>query len=70
MSHWDQPPEEPLPGERVVERRGAPRRRRRVVTERRVGGVGGGGFGMNPVGAILAGVLIVVILVLVFGYLL
>ena len=70
MSHWDRPPEEPLPEERVVERRVAPARRRRVVTERRVGGVGGGGFGMNPVGAILAGLLIVFILVLVFGYLL
>ncbi|MBW3645976.1 MAG: hypothetical protein KY441_10795 [Actinobacteria bacterium] len=67
MSHWDRPPEEPLPEERVVERRVAPARRRRVVTERRVRG---GGFGMNPVGAILAGVLIVFILVLVFGYLL
>ncbi len=67
MSHWDLPPEEPVPEERVVERRVAPARRRRVVTERRVGG---GGFGMNPVGAILAGVLVVFILVLLFGYLL
>lgn len=67
MSHWDLPPEEPPPEERVVERRVAPVRRRRIVTERRVGG---GGFGMNPVGAILAGVLIVFILVLLFGYLL
>jgi hypothetical protein len=68
MSHWDLPPEEPLPEERVVERRVAPVRRRRVITERRVGG--GGGFGMNPVGAVLAGVLLVFILVLLFGYLL
>ncbi len=67
MSHWDLPPEEPAPEKRVVERRVAPARRRRVVTERRVGG---GGFGMNPVGAILAGVLVVFILVLLFGYLL
>lgn len=67
MSHWDLPPEEPLREDRVVERRVVPARRRRVTTERRVGG---GGFGMNPVGAILAGVLIVFILVLLFGYLL
>jgi hypothetical protein len=68
MSHWDLPPEKPLPEERMVERRVAPARRRRVITERRVGG--GGGFGMNPVGAVLAGVLLVFILVLLFGYLL
>lgn len=67
MSHWDLPPEEPLPEERIVERRVTPARRRRVITERRVGG---GGFGVNPVGAILAGVLVVFILVLLFGYLL
>ncbi len=42
---------------------------RRVVTERRVGGPAYGG-GMNPVGMVVAGVLLVFILVLVFGYLL
>ena len=41
---------------------------RRVVTERRVGGPAMGG--MNPLGMVLAAVLLVFILVLVFGYLL
>lgn len=49
----------------VVERAPATRR---VVTERRTGGYGG--YGMNPVGMVLASVLLVFILVLVFGYLL
>lgn len=40
---------------------------RRVVVERRTGGYGAG---TNPVGAVIAGILVVFILVLVFGYLL
>jgi len=51
--------------ERLVER---PVSRRRVTIERR--GPDGPGFGMNPVGAILAGVLLIFILVLIFGFLL
>lgn len=51
--------------ERLVER---PVSRRRVTIERR--GLDGPGFGMNPVGAILAGVLLIFILVLIFGFLL
>ncbi len=42
--------------------------RRRVTVERRSGG--GPGFGMNPAGAIIAGVLVIFILVLIFGFLL
>ncbi|MDP9418965.1 MAG: hypothetical protein M3P53_02260 [Actinomycetota bacterium] len=42
-------------------------RRRRVVIERR--SVGGFGFGMNPLGAVIAAILVVFILVLIFGYL-
>ena len=41
---------------------------RRVVTERRVGGPAMGG--MNPMGMVIAAVLLVFILVLVFGFLL
>lgn len=40
-------------------------RRRRIIIERRAGG----GFGMNPLGAIIAAILVVFILVLIFGYL-
>ena len=41
---------------------------RRVVTEHRTGAPAG--WGMNPMGAVVAAVLVVFILVLVFGYLL
>lgn len=41
---------------------------RRVVTEHRTGAPAG--WGMNPIGAVVAAVLVVFILVLVFGYLL
>lgn len=51
----------------VMERRP---RTRRVVTERRVGPGPGYGMGANPVALVLAGVLVVFILVLFFGYLL
>jgi hypothetical protein len=47
----------------------APVTRRIVTTERRTGG-GYGMGGMNPVGMVLAAVLLVFILVLVFGVLL
>ena len=46
----------------------APVTRRRVV-ERRTGGYGPG-RGMNPIAAVVAGILVVFILVLLFGYLL
>lgn len=42
-------------------------RRRRIIIERR--SVGGPGFDVNPLGAVIAGVLVVFILVLIFGYL-
>ncbi|HEV2811430.1 MAG TPA: hypothetical protein VGV93_13655 [Acidimicrobiales bacterium] len=51
--------------ERVVER---PRRRRRTIVERGVGDRPG--FGLNPLGAIIATALVVFILVLIFGFLL
>ena len=62
MSYSEFPEERVVREERVVEE---PVRRRTVI---RRGGVGPG-FGMNPVGAILAGVLLIFILVLIFGYL-
>lgn len=65
MSYPEFPEDRVVREERVV--RDEPVRRR-IVTERRT--VGGPGFGMNPVGAILAGVLVIFILVLIFGYLL
>ena len=51
--------------ERLVER---PARRRRITVDRGVGGRPG--FGLNPLGAIIATVLVVFILVLIFGFLL
>lgn len=51
--------------ERLVER---PTRRRRITVERGVGERPG--FGLNPLGAIIATALIVFILVLIFGFLL
>ncbi|MBW3581194.1 MAG: hypothetical protein KY447_10890 [Actinobacteria bacterium] len=63
MSYPEYPEERVVREERVVS--GEPRRRR-VVIERR----GADGFGMNPIGAIIAAVLVVFILVLIFGYLL
>ncbi len=65
MSYPEFPEERVVREERVVS--GEPRRRR-VVIERRGGD--GLGFGMNPIGAIIAAVLVVFILVLIFGYLL
>ncbi|MDP9453125.1 MAG: hypothetical protein M3P97_07005 [Actinomycetota bacterium] len=62
------PEERVVREERVVERGPAPARGRRIVIERRIGG--GPGFGMNPLGAVIAGALIIFILVLVFGFLL
>ena len=51
--------------ERVVER---PTRRRRITVDRGVGDRPG--FGLNPLGAIIATVLLIFILVLIFGFLL
>lgn len=65
MSNPDFREERVVREERLVER---PVSRRRVTIERR--GHDGPGFGMNPVGAILAGVLLIFILVLIFGFLL
>ncbi len=62
------PEERVVREERVVESDPAPARGRRIITERRTGG--GPGFGINPLGAIIAGVLVVFILVLIFGFLL
>lgn len=53
--------------ERVVERGPAPARGRRTIIERR--GADGPGFGMNPIGAVIAAVLVIFILVLIFGFL-
>ena len=65
MSYPEYPEDRVVREERVVSSEPV---RRRTIIERR--SVGGPGFGMNPVGAILAGVLLIFILVLVFGYLL
>ena len=65
MSYPEYPEDRVVREERVVS--GEPVRRRRIVERRTVGGPG---FGMNPIGAILAAVLLIFILVLVFGYLL
>ncbi len=62
------PEERVVREERVVERGPAPARGRRTIIERRSGGPGFGG--MNPIGAVIAGVLVIFILVLIFGYLL
>ncbi|HVL02926.1 MAG TPA: hypothetical protein VM386_00670 [Acidimicrobiales bacterium] len=51
--------------ERVVER---PTRRRRITVDRGVGDRPG--FGLNPLGAIIATALAIFILVLIFGFLL
>ena len=58
------PEERVVREERVVER---PVSRRRVIVER--GGGDRPGYGMNPVGVILAVVLAIFILVLIFGFL-
>ncbi len=65
MSYPEFPEERVVREERVVSEE--PVRRRTVIQRRSVGGPG---FGMNPLGAIIAGVLLVFILVLIFGYLL
>lgn len=61
------PEERVVREERLVERQPVSSRRR-VIIEREAGR--GPGMGMNPVGAILAIVLVVFILVLVFAFLL
>lgn len=67
MSDPGFPEERVVREERLVERPPSAFRRR-VTVERRGGD--GPGSGMNPVGAIIVGVLLIFILVLIFGFLL
>lgn len=67
MNDPDFPEERVVREERVVEPRPASTRRR-ITVDRRIGD--GPGFGMNPMGAIIAAVLVVFIMVLIFGFLL
>lgn len=62
------PEERVVREERIVERGPTPARGRRTIIERRAGG--GPGIGMNPIGGVIAAVLVVFILVLIFGFLL
>ena len=68
MAYPEYPERRVIREERVVGVEPEVVRPRRTIIERRMGG--GPGFGMNPIGAIIAAVLLVFILVLIFGYLL
>lgn len=67
MDNPNRPEERVIREERVVRDEPLTTRRRRTVVERRVGS--GPGFGMNPLGAVLAIALAIFILVLIFGFL-